>query len=343
MKEKENLTVSIVVPCRNEINYIKKCIDSFINQTYPKELYEILICDGMSTDGTREIVKGYEVIHGNVKLLDNVGLSAPKGMNLGIKTSKSEVIIIFGAHAYAKEDFIEENIKALINNEVGCVGGPIETINEDSKGRAISMAMSSPFGVGNALFRYAKEETYVDTVAFGCYRKSVLDKIGYFDEELVRNQDDELNFRVIKNGYKILLSPKIGSYYYSRSSISKLWKQYYQYGFWKVRVMQKHGKTASIRHLVPAAFVITNVLGLTLGLIYKWILYLWFLELALYIIGDVLSSIKLIKKDKTIWKYIFFIFPILHFSYGLGFLKGLFNFYILKSQKALEKNTKMSR
>ncbi|WP_315117512.1 glycosyltransferase family 2 protein [uncultured Clostridium sp.] len=343
MKDKENLTVSIVIPCRNEKNYIKKCIDSFINQTYPAKLFEVLICDGMSDDGTRDIVMEYENKYSNVKLIDNEGLSAPKGMNKGIKYSQKDVIIIFGAHAYAKEDFIEENIKALINNEVGCVGGPIETINEDDKGMAISLAMSSPFGVGNALFRYAKEETYVDTVAFGCYRRSVLDKIGYFDEELVRNQDDELNFRVIKNGYKILLSPKIKSYYYSRSSLKKLWKQYYQYGFWKVRVMQKHGRTASIRHLVPAAFVITNVLGLLLGLAFKWILYLWFIEIGLYIIGDMVSSFKLINKNKGIWKYIFFIFPILHFSYGLGFLNGLLNFYVFKSKKSLEKNTKMSR
>lgn len=343
MSEKKHLTVSIVVPCRNEKNYISKCINSFLNQTYDKDLYEILICDGMSDDGTRDIVKEYESKYDNVKLIDNKGLSAPKGMNEGIKYSKADVIIIFGAHAYADERFIEENIKALTTHDVGCVGGPIETINEDDKGLAISMAMSSPFGVGNALFRYAKQETYVDTVAFGCYRREVLDKIGYFDEELVRNQDDELNFRVINNGYKILLSPKIKSSYYSRSSLKKLWKQYYQYGFWKVRVMQKHGKPASFRHLVPAAFVLTNICGIALGIFYKWILYLWFLEIALYAIGDVACSIKLIKKNKSITKYIFGIFPILHMSYGMGFIKGFFNFYVFKSKKAIEKNTRMSR
>lgn len=339
-----NLTVSIVIPCRNEENYIKKCLESFINQSYSKELYEILVCDGMSTDKTREIIKSYMKEYSNIKIIDNEGLSAPKGMNKGINYSKADVIIIFGAHAYADKDFIKENVNALIKNkEVGCVGGPIETINEDNKGRAISAAMSSPFGVGNALFRYAKEEMFVDTVAFGCYFKKVLNKIGYFDEELVRNQDDELNFRVIKNGYKILLSPKIKSYYYSRSSLKKLWKQYYQYGFWKVRVMQKHGRPASIRHLIPALFVTTNILGVGLGLFYKWILYLWFLEIFLYLIGDVIFSSKLIKNNKGIFPYIFSIFPILHLSYGLGFVNGIFSFYIFKSKKSIEKNTKMSR
>ncbi|AAO36740.1 glycosyltransferase family 2 protein [Clostridium tetani] len=343
MNSKNDLTVSVVIPCRNEKNYIRKCIDSFLNQSYPKDLYEILICDGMSDDGTRDIIREYEDKHNNVKLIDNRGLSAPKGMNEGIRYSKKDAIIIFGAHAYADKDFILENIKALTSNEVGCVGGPIETINENNKGASISMAMSSPFGVGNALFRYAQEETFVDTVAFGCYRKEVLNEIGYFDEELVRNQDDELNFRVIKNGYKILLSPKIKSYYYSRSSLKKLWKQYYQYGFWKVRVMQKHGKPASLRHLVPATFVITNILGGILSLFNKYIFYLWMLELALYVFCDIIFSFKLIKKNKNIKKHIFFIFPILHMSYGIGFVKGLFNFYIFKSKKAIEKNTKMSR
>lgn len=343
MIKHQDLTVSIVIPCRNEKNYIRKCLDSFVVQTYRKDLYEVLVCDGISDDGTRDIVERYKNLYSNIKLIDNKGLSAPRGMNEGIKSSKSDVIIIFGAHAYADEKFIEENIAALVSHEVGCVGGPIETINEDDKGCAISMAMSSPFGVGNALFRYAKEEVYVDTVAFGCYSREVLDHIGYFDEELVRNQDDELNFRLVKNHYKILLSPRIKSYYYSRSSLKKLWKQYYQYGFWKVRVMQKHGGIASIRHIVPAVFVITNILGIVLGIFYKWILYLWILEVILYLIGDVVFSLKLIKSNRKIWKYIFFIFPILHISYGVGFINGIFNFYIFKSKKTVQNNTKMSR
>ena len=208
---------------------------------------------------------------------------------------------------------------------------------------SISLAMSSPFGVGNALFRYAQEETYVDTVAFGAYRREVLEKIGYFDEELVRNQDDELNFRVIKNGYKILLSPKVKSKYYARSSFTKLWRQYFQYGFWKVRVMQKHGRTASLRHLVPAAFVALNIFGLILGAFSKTILFLWLAEVITYLIFAVVSSFKLSRNDKDIFKYIITIFPILHISYGIGFINGLFNFYIFKSNKSKDKNSEMSR
>ncbi|WP_374119116.1 glycosyltransferase family 2 protein [Clostridium sp. OS1-26] len=336
-------TVSIIIPCRNEEKYIGKCIDTFINQTYPKECFEVFVCDGMSTDNTRDIVREYEKKYSNIKIVDNPGLSAPKGMNEGIRKSKADIVIIFGAHSYADKDFIKYNVEALRNKEVGCAGGPIETISEDDKGTAIAYAMSSPFGVGNALFRYAQEETYVDTVAFGAYRKEVLEEIGYFDEELVRNQDDELNYRVVKNGYKVLLTPKVRSSYYSRSSLKKLWKQYYQYGFWKVRVMQKHGKPASLRHLIPMIFVTTNVLGAAVGLFFKPILYLWFLELGLYLVCDIVASIKVAKGNHKLLKYIPLIFPILHLSYGIGFMEGLVSFYLLKSNKAIEKNTKMSR
>lgn len=250
-------------------------------------------------------------------------------MNVGIKYSKKDIIIIFGAHAYADKDFIKNNVKALENPEVGCSGGPIKTISENETGKAIACAMSSPFGVGNALFRFAQKEMFVDTVAFGAYRREILDSIGYFDEELVRNQDDELNYRVIKAGHKILLSPKIKSVYYSRGSLSKLWKQYYQYGFWKVRVMQKHGKTASIRHLVPMAFVLTNLLGIILGLFFKPILCLWGIEVIMYLLCDFISSFKVSKGNVGLMKYMPLIFPILHISYGLGFIAGLLDFMYL--------------
>lgn len=343
-EDKYKKTVSVVIPCRNEKDYIGKCIDSFLVQTYPKELFEVIICDGMSNDGTREVMNKYEKENENVRIINNMELTAPKAMNLGIKNSTADIIIIFGAHAYADKDFIKNNVQ-MINkdSQVACVGGPIETINSSIKGKAIALAMSSPFGVGNALFRYAKKEIYVDTVAFGAYKRSILDKIGYFDDELVRNQDDEINFRVIKNGYKILLSPLIKSYYYSRDSLKKLWKQYFQYGFWKVRVIQKHGKTASLRHLVPLVFVLTNILGLIFSVFFKPIRVLWLLEIFLYLICNIAFSFKLCRDENKALKYVPIIFPILHISYGLGFLEGLISFYIFKSKKYISKNKEISR
>lgn len=339
-----NKTVSIVVPCRNEEKYIGRCIESFLMQTYPRDLFEVVICDGMSDDSTLKIVEGYAKEYGNIRVVNNEKISAPAGMNKGIKSSKSDIIIIFGAHAFADKDFIKNNVELLLKDDsIGCAGGPIETISEDSKGKAIALAMSSPFGVGNALFRYCKEETFADTVAFGAYRKEVLDKVGYFDEELVRNQDDELNYRVVENKYKILLSPKVKSSYYSRSSLKKLWKQYFQYGFWKVRVMQKHGKVASLRHLVPLTFVLVNILGPILGVFFKPVRYLWFFEVFLYLFLDIINCFKMCKSEFKLIKYMFITFPILHASYGIGFLDGLFTFYIFKSSKRIKNNTKLSR
>lgn len=339
-----NKTVSVVIPCRNEEKYIGKCIESFLKQSYPVELITIIVADGMSTDRTRDIINDIKVEHNNVILLDNIGLSAPKGMNLGIRHTDSEIVIIFGAHAYADENFVLENVKALENKEVGCAGGVITTINDSIKGAAIAEAMSCPFGVGNALFRFAEKESFVDTVAFGAYRRSLLDKVGLFDEELVRNQDDELNFRVEKSGAKILLSPKIKSTYFGRGDFKKLWRQYYQYGFWKVRVIQKHKRPASIRHLIPLMFVLFLSVGGVLSVASSLIRWMYLSILGLYLLLDIVFSAKIsFTKNIKYFMYLVVTFPLLHTSYGLGFILGIFNFYIVKNSKLEEKNKEMSR
>ncbi len=339
-----NKTVSIIIPCRNEENYIKQCIDSFLNQSYPKELIEIIIADGMSTDNTRNIINEISKKNNNVILIDNKKFTAPAGMNLGIKKSNSDIIIIFGAHAYADKEFVKENVLALENEEVGCAGGVITTINDSIKGEAIAEAMSCPFGVGNALFRYAEKEAFVDTVGFGAYYRKFITEIGLFDEELVRNQDDELNFRVQKTGKKILLNPKIKSTYFSRGDFKKLWRQYYQYGFWKVRVIQKHKKPASIRHLIPLMFVLFLLFG-GIGSIFSNLIRIgYFSTILLYLILDAVFSLKLSKKKSLLhFPYLFITFPILHISYGIGFIFGIVNFYIVRSKKVEEKNKEISR
>ncbi|NLK95028.1 MAG: glycosyltransferase family 2 protein [Clostridiales bacterium] len=339
-----NKTVSVIIPCRNEEQFIGKCLDSFIKQNYPKELFTIIVADGMSTDNTRNIIKQYMEEYKNIRLVDNEGYTAPKGMNKGILSTDSEIVIIFGAHAEADENFVLENVNALENTEVGCSGGVIETINNSIKGEAIAQAMMCPFGVGNATFRYSKEESYVDTVAFGAYRREEFIKLGMFDEELVRNQDDELNFRVIKSGKKILLTPKIKSIYYARSSMAKLWQQYYQYGFWKVRVIQKHKRPASIRHLIPMLFVLFLMLGIPLSIFSKTIRVMFLSILIIYGLLDIFFSIKMALKSKiNLFGYLLILFPILHLSYGLGFVVGLLNFYFFKSNKIKNSNTKLSR
>lgn len=337
-------SVTVIIATYNEEKYIKKCIDSIINQNYPQELIEILVVDGMSKDDTITIVREMMNAYRNIKILQNPKSITPISFNIGIKNSKADVIIILGGHSFIDKNFIKNNVRNLYEKDADCSGGTIETINDSELGEDISAAMSCPFGVGNALFRYSKEETYVDTVAFGAYKRTTLNKIGYFDEEFVRNQDDEINLRLTEAGGKILLSPDIKSWYYSRSSFRRLWKQYYQYGFWKVRVIQKHKKPASLRHLVPITFVM-SIIFLGIGsIISKYFLYLLFVEMSLYAILDICFSTKLSrgKKFKSI-ATLFIIFPILHLSYGLGFLAGIFNFYVFKSKKLIDKNTEVSR
>lgn len=298
----------------------------------------------MSTDDTRNIIKRIQKDNKNVILLENKGYTAPKGMNLGIRYSNSEIIIIFGAHAYADKDFVKESVKALEREGVGCAGGLITTVNETTKGAAIAEGMSCPFGVGNALFRFAEKECFVDTVGFGAYKKDLLNEIGYFDDELVRNQDDELNYRVVKSGAKILLSPKIKSTYYGRSDFKKLWRQYFQYGFWKVRVIQKHKKPAALRHLIPMMFVLFLFGGGLLSAFFSILRIPYAVILSLYILLDLIFSFKISAKNSfKYFGYLIITFPILHISYGIGFLLGLINFYVFKSSKIEAKNKELSR
>ena len=193
--------------------------------------------------------------------------------------------------------------------------------------RAIALATSTPFGIGGGRFHYSDREEWVDTVYMGAWPRRVFEKIGLFDEELVRDQDDEFNYRLRAAGGKILLSPKIRSEYTVRSTPQALWRQYYQYGFWKVRVLQKHPRQMSLRQFVPPTLVFALLVSLMLTFISPWGIWLSVLTAGSYLAANL--SVSLITSAKKGWKYIPLlpvIFAILHFSYGLGFLVGLVKF-----------------
>lgn len=336
--------VSIVVPCRNEEKYIGKCIQSIINQTYGLENIEILIIDGMSNDGTCKIINKFKKDNKEIKLIRNDKQITPVAINLGIKQSKGDIVILFGAHSYMDSLYVEKCVEKLSDGNIDCVGGRIINLSENDNAKAISLAMSSPFGVGNALFRFSNKEQLVDTVAFGAYNRKVFDKIGYFDEKLIRNQDDEFNLRLSLNGGKILLCPEIISYYYIRSSYKKLWNQYFQYGFWKVKVIKKHKKPASFRHIVPMLFVLGLILGSIFSIFSFTIRVIYFLVILLYFIMSIVFSIKINDdKNKRLWYRIVFSFMILHLSYGFGFLEGIIVFNFKNNSKYLDKNSEVTR
>jgi len=329
--------VTVIIPCRNEKKFIAKCLDCIVGQDYPKDKLEILVIDGMSNDGTREIIKKYMEQYPFIKMLDNPKKIVPTAMNIGIKNAKGDIIIRMDAHTEYPKDYISKIVYWLNKSRADNVGGIWITKPSANTliAEAIAIGLTSTFGVGNAYYRTGlSEHRYVDTVPFGAYRKEVFDKIGLFDEELIRNQDDELNLRLIRQGGKILLVPEIVSYYYARDSLSKLWKMYFQYGYWKIRVIQKHKLPASWRHLVPSIFILTIFVTFILGFFNPIFFYILGTIIGIYLIVSMFFSLRIsLKKGLKYFIILPLVFGTLHFAYGFGFLKGIWDFVILKKHK----------
>ncbi len=323
--------ISVIMPIRNEGTFIKRALEAVLAQDYPADKMEILVVDGRSTDNTREIVGELQSQHPSLKLLDNPGMIVPIGMNIALRESRGTIIVRVDGHCEIAEDYVRRCIEHLEGDGVDGVGGPIETIGESFLARAIAVAMSSPFGVGGAAFRTIEDRTmYVDTVAFPAYTRSAIEKAGLYDEEFVRNQDDEYNYRLRKLGGKILLSPDIRSRYYSRSSLRKLWRQYFQYGFWKVRVMQKHSRQMRPRQFAPPLFVVTLLLSAILTAIpaTRPLGAIGLLAVGgSYLMANLAASIAIAYRNG--WKYLLAMpptFAALHTGYGAGFCMGLLRF-----------------
>ena len=321
--------VRVVVPCRNEVAFIGACIDSIVKAERTGMDLELWICDGMSDDGTREIISTAARTHAWIKLVDNPARTTPQAMNIGLRPEGYAVGIILGAHAEVAVDFFRKNLDALRDHpEAGCVGGIIENVSLDDTSRRIGAAMGHPFGVGSAHFRTGLKEGDVDTVAFGAYRREVFEKIGYFDERLVRNQDDEFNYRVIKSGWRIWLSSAIRSRYYVRGSYAKLFRQYRQYGYWKVFVNRLHLTITTFRQLVPAIFVIGTVTGLVIACIWPMLFPVWLIGIGSYGLIAMVSALRAAPK-RTDVNGVMLSFLILHAAYGIGYVQGLLDLVIL--------------
>jgi cellulose synthase/poly-beta-1,6-N-acetylglucosamine synthase-like glycosyltransferase len=325
------MRVRVVIPCRNEEAYIGKCVSSLVNAAQTDIQLSILVADGMSDDGTRREVLRLSELHSEVKLMDNIKRTTPFALNLGLRDLAYDVGIILGAHAEVSPDFLIENVRVLREHpEVGCAGGIITNVHENELSRVISNAMSSPFGVGNAYFRTGGKSGYVDTVAFGAYRREVFEQVGFFDEDLVRNQDDEFNYRVTKAGFKIYLEPKIESKYYVRGSFSKLYKQYFQYGYWKVFVNRKHATITTLRQLAPPLWMLFVSLGWLGFLIHPFLGYAYVGMILIYLTLAKFTAIRTAGWQIPMIFKLVACYMILHASYGWGYLKGMFHFYVLR-------------
>ncbi len=320
----------IIVPIRNEEKHIVRCLSSLVGQSYGRENYEILIIDGMSNDKTRVLLAPFLQAQGNVCLIDNPERIVPIALNLGIRHAKGEIIIRVDGHASVDSDYLENCVRVMDATGADCVGGIIRSVNTTIIGKGISLAMSSGFGVGNARFRTSGSAGYVDTLAFGAYRRSVFDRIGYFDESLVRCQDDEFNYRLRKAGGKIYLHPEIKADYYPREGLADLWRQYFQYGLWKVRVLQKHFSMMQIRQFVPSIFVLALAATAFASPFFRWFGIMFPFIVSVYVLCAVLASVRLAWKKQYAHCYLLpIIFATLHVSYGLGFFRGLIRFWRL--------------
>lgn len=324
----ENPLVSVIMPVHNEAQFIERSLGSILQQTYPRDLMEIIIADGMSKDNTCKIIKRLAADSGiSILIVDNPKGIAPSGLNCALEKATGHVIIRVDGHCEIDPEYVENCVALLESGKADGVGGPIETIGESYLARAIALAMSSTFGVGGSAFRTINDrEMYTDTVAFPGYTRDIVERAGAFDEELVRNQDDEYNYRIRKLGGRILLSPDIRSRYYSRSSFKSLWRQYFQYGYWKVRVLQMHPLQMSLRQFVPFIFVVSLVLTGLLSLVS--VIGRWALVglIGSYMLLNFAASVYTARSKFRTIPFISLSYLILHLSYGLGSLVGLISF-----------------
>ena len=318
------------MPVRNEAPFLARAIESVITAGDLVDSFEIIVVDGMSDDGTREVVAELQRRDPRISLLDNPRRTVPHAMNLGIRAARSEVIVRVDGHAEVYPDFLVNSLEVLAEHpECACVGGSIENVDLDDGSAAISLAMGSPFGVGNVRFRTGGKEGYVDTLAFGAYRTEDLYAVGLFDEDLVRNQDDELNYRLVTAGRKIWFSHRIRSRYYVRSSYAKLFRQYYQYGYWKMYVNRKHGAVTNLRQLAPPLLVASLAALVLLSPFLLVARVLLVAELLAYFGAATWFALRLTRKPRQVGR-VLMAFITLHGGYGLGYLAGMRDFLVLK-------------
>jgi glycosyltransferase involved in cell wall biosynthesis len=323
--------VSIIIPSFNEEKFIGGVLDNIVEQDYPHERLEVFLIDGNSRDKTRDLILLKAKEHPFIHLLINEKQYVPFALNLGISRAKGEVIVIMGSHSLYPSNYVSSLVEALFKLDADNVGGVLinNTTSTSLKPTAIANVLSSLFGIGNAYFRIgSKHIKRVDTVPFGCYHRSVFDRIGLFDEELFKNQDDEFNARLIQKGGSIYLIPEIKIIYFTRESVKALWRMFFQYGFFKPLVNLKLKQPANIRQFFPPVFVVFLFLTLTGSFFSPWIFYSLIAGGSIYILANLFFTLKIMLETRRPLLLFFlpWLFLVLHLAYGWGYLIGIVKF-----------------
>jgi succinoglycan biosynthesis protein ExoA len=330
-------TVTIIVPCYNEQATIRALLDAVMAQTYPLEKLDVVISDGLSTDGTRAVLSAFQREHPELPLqvVDNTVRTIPSGVNRAIDAARGEIILRLDAHSMPYPDYVARCVQALEQGLGANVGGVWEIRPGASTWVADSIAAAAahPLGVGDALYRLAPAAGAVDTVPFGAFRRSLIDKIGKYDETLLSNEDYEFNTRVRQSGGTVWLDPAIRSVYFSRSTFGALARQYWRYGFWKLRMLRRYPSTLRWRQALPPVFVLSLVGLFLLGL--RLYPFLWLLgtEILIYLSVMLLAGIRAAQKRHKPLLVIGLPLAIatMHLSWGSGFLWSLLTSLVRKN------------
>lgn len=335
--------VSVIVPCRNERDYIESCVRSILAQEPAPGGFEVIVADGMSDDGTRDILRRLTEEDSRLQVVDNQEQIIPAGLNCAIRAAQGKIIVRMDAHTDYAPDYVRQCVTVLLETGADNVGGPWIAEGKGFIGRAIAAAFQCAFAVGGALCHQAEYEGALETVYLGCWPIEVFERIGLFDEEFVRSEDDEFNLRLTRAGGNIWQSPRIKSWYQTRRSLRSLLQQQIQYGYWKVRVLQKHKIPASIRHLVPGCFVLSLIV---LALASPWshlALWGWIGLAGIYLLCSVVASaLTAVRTDLKLFSLLPIVFACYHFGYGYGFLRGVWDFVIFR-RKPTPAYTRLTR
>lgn len=326
--------ISVVIPCFNEEKFISSLMSNLMEQDYPKDKLEIIFADGNSTDNTKSIIQKFGRTMSYVKCIDNPERFVSSGLNAAIKMSTGDVVVRMDAHSNYPSNYWTVLVEKLFLHKADNVGGVWVTKPgaDTVEARAIVLASSHPLGIGNACYRLgASDDKEVDTVPYGCFRRDVFERIGFFDTDLHRNQDDEFNGRIKKKGGKIVLIPTIEIEYFARENFDKLSSMFYQYGLYKPLVNLKLGSPSTMRQFAPPMLVMSLTLLLLASFFLSLAATLFWMECGVYFLAITAVSMKIAGlKDLKLLLYTMAAFPMIHFSYGLGYIFGFIKFTIMR-------------
>lgn len=321
--------VSVIVPCYNEEKTIELLLSAIYRQTWPKAAMEVVIVDGLSTDATRQAIARFQQTHPDlsIHLIDNARRIIPAALNCAIAAAQGEYIVRLDAHSEPEADYVERSLADLQSGAGEMVGG-VWQIRPSGPGwlaRSIAAAAAHPFGVGDALYRYTTRPALVDTVPFGAFRRSLVDRIGFYDETLLTNEDYEFNTRIRQSGGRVWLNPAIRSAYYARPDLKALARQYWRYGYWKFQMLRRYPATLRWRQALPPVFVLSIAFWIILALFWNMAAWIGLAEIGLYLLILMLGAIPPARRQKDIRLVVGIPLAIaaMHFAWGAGLIGSM--------------------